>query len=114
MSDRVQELNDETFDAAIASGVVLVDFWATWCGPCRMQAPILESVATSLAGRARVAKVDVDEAPAVAGRYGIRSIPTLAIFKDGEPLGGFLGVQQAGTLVTAVEKALSGELQVAR
>ena len=114
MSQQVQELNDATFDAGIASGVVLVDFWAPWCGPCRMQGPILEKVGEKMLGRATVAKVNVDEAQAVAGRFGIQSIPTLAVFKDGQPLGALMGVQQEALLVSILERALKGELQAAR
>jgi thioredoxin 1 len=108
MSTLVRELDDATFDAAVQSGVVLVDFWAPWCGPCRMQAPILEDVARRIGERAVVAKLNVDEAPRTAMRYGIRSIPTLAIFKNGDPVGAFLGVQHEQTLVSAIEKALAG------
>ena len=109
MSEHVTELTDSTFDAAVAGGVVLVDFWAPWCGPCRMQAPILEEVGRRLAGRARVTKVNVDEATEVAGRFAIRSIPTLAIFQDGKPLGAFQGVQSEQTLVNTLERVLAGE-----
>lgn len=114
MSKHIVELNDANFDTAIQSGVALVDFWAPWCGPCRMQGPILEQVAEHMGDRAVIAKLNVDSAPATAARYGIRSIPTLAIFKNGEPVGAFLGVQQAATLVSTLEKVLSGEQVAAR
>jgi len=97
------ELTEATFDAAIASGTVLVDFWAPWCGPCRMQTPILDDVAEQLGDQATIAKVNVDDAPGVAAKYGIRSIPTLIVFKDGQPAQQFVGVQQAPTLVAALQ-----------
>lgn len=108
MSTTIKELTDSSFAAAIKQGVSLVDFWAPWCGPCRQQGPILDHVAARLSGKAVVAKLNVDEATQTAAMYGIRSIPTLAIFKDGEPVGAFLGVQQESTLVQAVEKVLGG------
>src|SRR5262245_35047583 len=76
---RVKALGETSFDAEIREGVVLVDFWATWCGPCKMQAPIVEKVAAQVEGKAKVASVDVDEAPDVAKRFNIRSIPTLVV-----------------------------------
>ncbi|MDT8391113.1 MAG: thioredoxin [Lentisphaeria bacterium] len=102
------ELTDTTFDKTIQSGVTLVDFWAPWCGPCRMQIPILADVAEAVGARAAVAKVNVDDAPAVAGRYGVRSIPTLILFKDGGAVNSFVGVQQKDTLLAAIEAALAG------
>ncbi len=106
----VKELTDATFQDAIKQGVTLVDFWAPWCGPCRMQGPIIDQVAEQIGDRALVAKLNVDEAQQTAAMYGIRSIPTLAVFKDGEPVGAFLGVQQATVLVATVEKILAGEM----
>ena len=79
----VLELTAEDFDEVIAAGTVLVDFWAVWCGPCKMQAPIVEAFADKQTD-VRVCKVNVDEQPALAARFGIMSIPTLMVFKDGE------------------------------
>ena len=77
-------LNEQNFDEVTSKGVALVDFWATWCGPCKMMAPNVEDIATEYKGRAAVGKVDVDECPNLATRFGIMSIPTLIVFKDGE------------------------------
>ena len=99
-------LNDADFDDTIAEGVVLVDLWAPWCGPCQMQGPIIEQVAQTVDGKAKVAKLNVDEGQAVAARLGVQSIPTLILFKDGEETARFVGLQQAATLVSAIEKAL--------
>lgn len=77
-------LNKQNFDDTVANGVTLVDFWATWCGPCKMLAPTIKELADDYADKAQVAKVDVDENPELAEKFGIYSIPTLLIFKDGE------------------------------
>ena len=90
--------------AGIKAGVVLIDFWAPWCGPCRMQGPILEQIVGKVEG-AKIAKLNVDEAPAVAAKFGIMSIPTLIVLKDGQPVKQFVGVQQADTLVAALNAA---------
>ena len=83
-SELVLELNDATFDQAVASApVLLVDFWAPWCGPCRMIAPVIEELAKELLGKVTVAKVNVDDAAGVAGAHNITSIPTLMIFRNG-------------------------------
>lgn len=104
-SGKVQELTDATFEQAIAQGVVLVDFWAPWCGPCKTQGPIVEKVAGLLGTTAKVSKVNVDQATRAAQKFDIRSIPTLIVFKNGKPVKKFVGVTQADALLEAVKAA---------
>jgi thioredoxin 1 len=106
-SENVLHLNDSNFDTEINKGTtpVLVDFWAPWCGPCRMIAPVLDKIADATAGQAVVAKVNVDEAPGVASRFRVSSIPTLLFFKNGEVREQVVGLQSEADL-TARLKAL--------
>jgi thioredoxin len=88
-------VDDTTFTAAVEAsdaGLVLVDFWAPWCGPCHFMSPVIDAVAAEYAGRLRVVKVDVDQSPRTADRFRIRSIPTIMLFRNGESVGGFSGV----------------------
>ena len=96
----VLEVNDTNFKKEVleAKGTVLVDFWAPWCGPCRMQAPILDKLAKSGAVNAKIAKVNTDESPATAGNYSIQSIPTIIVFKDGKEAVRKVGVQSEEAL----------------
>ncbi len=98
MSDNITHVTDATFDQDVLKSdtPVLVDFWAEWCGPCKMIAPVLEEVAVSHAGKVKIAKVDVDDNREVAAKYGIRGIPTLLLFKNGE-----LAAQKVGALSKA-------------
>lgn len=102
------ELNQTTFDDFIknADKPVLVDFWATWCGPCRMLAPVVEQLAANHADTLTVAKVNVDDCPDLASRYGIMSIPTLLLFKGGELIDKAVGYQPLEGLEAFVQKAL--------
>lgn len=100
----VEHLTEQNFDAAVASGVCVVDFWAPWCGPCRMQGPIFESVAAETDG-AKFFKVNVDEAPAVAGKFGVQSIPTILVLKDGVEADVRIGVTAAAALKAMVAAA---------
>ncbi len=95
----IVHLTKDNFDSETSSGLVLVDFWATWCGPCRMQAPILEELDRQMEGRVKVCKLDVDEAPSVAQRFGVMSIPTLIAFRDGQQIGKEVGVTSCEDLM---------------
>ncbi len=95
------ELNADNFNDFISQGTVLVDFWAPWCGPCRMQLPILEQVAGQLPA-VKIGKVNVDENADLAAHFGVNTIPYLVIFKDGQKVQDFVGLRQAPVLVQAL------------
>ena len=101
-------LSDQTFDESVgaASTPVLVDFWAEWCGPCKMIAPVLEEIAAEKAGKLRIAKVNVDEALDISRRFEVMSIPTLILFKDGEPQHRIVGAKGKGQLLQELEAFL--------
>jgi thioredoxin 1 len=103
----VKELTDQNFPAEVlqATEPVLVDFWAPWCGPCRMIAPIVEELAKENAGSVKVTKINIDDSPNTAASYGVSSIPTLMIFKNGEVSERFVGVQPKKRLQDAIDEA---------
>lgn len=104
------KVSDETFEAEILKSdvPVLVDFWAPWCGPCKMIAPAVEELAKEYEGKAKVAKVNTDDSPEWAGRFGVYGIPTLIIFKDGEEHDRVVGVVPKKTLQQKLESAVDG------
>lgn len=101
MAGNIATLTESTFDEEIrgASEPVLVDFWAEWCGPCKMVAPVLDEIADEQAGKLRVAKLNVDDNPGIARRFGVMSIPTLIVFKDGEEASRMVGAKGKSQLL---------------
>lgn len=102
------EVNDSNFDQAVlqAGTPVLVEFWAAWCAPCRMVAPIVEELAEEYEGKVTVVKLDVDQNPKAASKYGIMSIPSLIIFKDGSPVSNLVGFRPKVDLKRSLDEAL--------
>jgi thioredoxin 1 len=99
----IVDLNEQSFADQVEqadSGLVLVDFWAPWCGPCKMQAPILEEFAAEVGDQVRVAKLNVDDNPSIAERFGVMSIPTLMVFKDGKMASKTVGLQSKEQLLS--------------
>ena len=99
-------LNKDNFEKSIANGVALVDFWAEWCGPCKMQLPIIEEFSGEMEGKATIGKVNVDEELELAQSFGIQSIPTLILFKDGKPVKKLVGWHSKEALYEEVNQVL--------
>jgi len=109
MSEHVTEVSDANFEQVVlqSSQPVLVDFWAAWCAPCRMLAPTVEAVAEKYDGNAKVVKLNVDENPQTASRFGLRSIPTLLVFKTGREVDRIVGVQPKSEILRRLERAMA-------
>lgn len=97
-SDSFTHLTEDNFKQGVSAGLTLVDFYADWCGPCRMLTPVLEEVARDVAGQAKIAKIDIDEAQKTASTYQVTSIPTLILFKDGREVGRLVGLRDRETI----------------
>lgn len=104
-SELIEHLTAQNFTNKTKSGVVLVDFWADWCMPCKMMAPILNEVAVATDGKAKLYKLNVDEQQQIAAKYGIRNIPTMILFKDGKEVERIIGVKPKDYIVSSINKA---------
>lgn len=102
----IKDINDETFQTEIKEGIVVVDFWAPWCGPCKMIAPVLEELDKEYDGKVKITKLNVDDYPEVAAKFGIMSIPTLLVFKNGEIQDKTTGFQPKEVFQELIEKQL--------
>ena len=102
---KVAHLDESSFAEAVSDGVTLVDFWAPWCGPCRMMGPVLDGLASELDGSAKIAKVNVDEAPNLAARFRVQAIPLLVLLKEGREVDRFVGLQAGPALAAAIRRA---------
>lgn len=102
----IVNVSDQNFADETSQGVVLADFWAPWCGPCKMIAPVLEEIDSEMGEQIKIAKLDVDENQETAGKYGVMSIPTLLVFKDGEVVEQVVGFQPKEELVGLLNKHL--------
>ncbi|NOV01842.1 thioredoxin [Paenibacillus planticolens] len=101
----VNQISDATFQNETKAGTVLVDFWAPWCGPCKMIAPILDELSAEIGEKAKIVKINVDDNPESAAKYNVMSIPTLLVFKDGQVVDQLVGVQSKEKLKAVIEQA---------
>ena len=101
---KVIHLDETNFDAHTAKGVSLVDFWAPWCGPCKMLGPVMEEVAEAVGSKALIAKVNVDESPALAQKFNVMSIPAIFVMKDGKQISSMIGLQDKTALIKAISE----------
>ncbi|MDP1880786.1 MAG: thioredoxin [Parachlamydiaceae bacterium] len=106
MSNKILHLSDDNFDETIADGITLVDFYATWCGPCRMITPIIEELSNMLDGKAKIGKLDIDQAPEVSKKCQISSVPTLILFKNGQEVKRVVGVKELDYLLNLINSYL--------
>jgi thioredoxin 1 len=102
---KIKLLTDQNFSQQIKKGVILVDFWASWCAPCKMMAPVLNDVAEVLKDNQAVGKLNVEDSRIVSSRYNIRSIPTMILFKDGKEINRFVGIKTKDFLISEIAKA---------
>lgn len=105
LGDDMKELTNENFEEETKLGITLVDFFAEWCGPCRMMTPVLEEVASAVKDKAQIAKLDIDHASAIAAKYQVTSVPTLVLFKDGKELDRLVGLRDAEAIKSFILKA---------
>ena len=102
----MEKLTNETFEKEISNGVVLVDFFATWCGPCKMLTPIIEQATTEIGDKAKIFKADVDEVEAIARKLGIMSVPTMILFKNGQEVNKLVGLRTKTQIIEAINQVL--------
>ena len=104
-SEHIKDFTDENFESSIASGVTLVDFFADWCGPCRMLAPVVEEVANEMHGSVQFGKLDIDKSNKTAGSFQVTSVPTLILFKDGKEVNRLVGLRDAAAIKEFIASA---------
>ena len=104
MTDSVTSLDQTNFETEVAEGPAMVDFWATWCGPCRQLSPVVDELASEYEGRVRVGKVNLDDNQEIAIRYGVQAIPTLLFLRDGQIVDRIVGVQSKGAIAAKLDQ----------